>query len=360
MRIFIPILGFARAGGYRVLSKLASEWAKQGHEVFFIINYRSEAPYFPTVASIIWINDRGAQVEINSPELKKPNFWVFRNLLSLKRAIDSLVKDRESIILANHSLTAYPVFFSSSPGKKFYYIQAYEPEFYSCKIKESVSNFILFFLSSLTYFFPLKRIVNSPVYFRYKLCRANWYVPPGLDQAVFLPKKELSKTVNKVGIIGREDEFKGTAIGCQVFTVLQEEFEHLELRVAYYLPKKYKDKKNVFHIVPQNDQELSDFYRSCDVILALGTIQLGAPHYPVIEGMACGCAMVTTGYFPATEDNAWIVPVGDIHMPVSIVRQLIKNPELAIEKLEKALADCQELAWINVAQKMMGYFNCNE
>jgi hypothetical protein len=33
MKILIPILGFGRTGGYRVLSQLATEWCKQGHAV---------------------------------------------------------------------------------------------------------------------------------------------------------------------------------------------------------------------------------------------------------------------------------------------------------------------------------------
>ena len=57
MNIVIPLLGFGKAGGYRVLSMLANEWILLGHEVYFIVPDDSSYPYFPTKATIIKSNN---------------------------------------------------------------------------------------------------------------------------------------------------------------------------------------------------------------------------------------------------------------------------------------------------------------
>ncbi|MCV5715064.1 hypothetical protein OFN39_38260, partial [Escherichia coli] len=53
MRIAIPVVGFSRAGGERVLSRVASELIDRGHDVFFVAPDNLSAPYYPTNASIV-------------------------------------------------------------------------------------------------------------------------------------------------------------------------------------------------------------------------------------------------------------------------------------------------------------------
>lgn len=91
---------------------------------------------------------------------------MFRALVKLKNKYD--------LILANHSLTTYPVFLSGkSKSIKVYYIQAYEPEYYS--LNKGIKNKILQLLSKLSYKLPLKQIVNAEVYLKYKEINAiDW------------------------------------------------------------------------------------------------------------------------------------------------------------------------------------------
>ncbi|WP_341479706.1 glycosyltransferase [Clostridium algidicarnis] len=60
---------------------------------------------------------------------------------------------------------------------------------------------------------------------------------------------------------------------------------------------------------PDGDDNLADYYRNLDILVAPGHIQLGAIHYPVIEAMACNVPVITTGYYPANDENSFIVPV---------------------------------------------------
>ena len=68
MRILIPVLGFGRGGGYRVLSELASAWTRAGHEVTMLVHREAGTPYFPTNARIIWSDVRGRLADAAPPE----------------------------------------------------------------------------------------------------------------------------------------------------------------------------------------------------------------------------------------------------------------------------------------------------
>ena len=76
MKILIPSFGFAKSGGFRVLSQFANYWIKLGHEVTFLCSSNSIEPYFPTDAEIIWFNDKG--VVEDAPNItKKSPFNIF-------------------------------------------------------------------------------------------------------------------------------------------------------------------------------------------------------------------------------------------------------------------------------------------
>src|SRR5262249_30182785 len=150
--------------GYRVLSKLASYWAETDHLVEILVNHSSGEPYFPTSARIRWLDDWGRPVKhsaFHQLGSRKGVKHVHYTLRSLWFGLSRIPRDA-NVILANHSLTAWPVFLANSRAQKFYYIQAYEPEYYSGTAQGRKR--ILEFAAWLTYFFPLQRIVNSPIY----------------------------------------------------------------------------------------------------------------------------------------------------------------------------------------------------
>jgi hypothetical protein len=145
MRIFIPIFDFGKSGGFRVLSNLANEWIKLGHQVNFICilsENSNSIPYYPTDAKIIYFElipkSNNKYIKFKIKKLIR-----FRQIISLIYAINKFT-NTEDIILANYSLTAYSVFFSKKNNHKFYYIQAYEPEFFDNSLKG-----ILFSLNQL-------------------------------------------------------------------------------------------------------------------------------------------------------------------------------------------------------------------
>lgn len=345
LKILIPVWGFGRSGGYRVLSELSNNWINEGNEVTFVSFFVSDLPYYPTQAKIIWINNAGEMVKNNVDVKNKGNSKTkIYSLLSLFNYIKKLSKGYD-VILANYNITSIPVFFASNTNN-YYYIQAYEPEL--CQ------QMILKFIAWLTYFLPFKRIVNADIYTKYKNIRANTVIPPGLDLNIYYPKKlePDNKETLIVGCIGRNEEWKGSEDVGKAIKILHKKGYKIKLKVAFN-PVKYKNHELVH---PDGDENLAHFYRSLDVLVAPGHIQLGAIHYPVIEAMACNVPVITTGYYPANEHNSFIVPIKSPEDIAKTIELIMKDYSIAISKAEVAKQMINEFDWESVSNKFIKFF----
>jgi glycosyltransferase involved in cell wall biosynthesis len=361
MKILIPILGFGRTGGYRVLSELANKWLKNGHEVDFLANKASALPYFPTNAGIIWVENSGKQVEKNDPAIVSPSiFNVPNNLKSLYRSLSKIGKCYD-IIFANHCLTVWPTAFANCGfAKKYYYIQAYEPEYYA--MEKGVKSKLLELMAIQSYRFKITQICNAPIYIGYKNVKAETWIPPGIDFDIFYPKTSCTKIkeFNEIilGCIGRKEPGKGIKYAIEAFAELYESDRRYRFHVAFgNLPENWTHPGlRVVH--PKNDAELGEFYRGLDIMLAPGTVQLGAPHYPVMEAMACGIPVITTGYLPASEANSWIVPTHCTKAIVIEVQNIILDAhDRKKEKLDHAIESIKSFSWENTSDMFIESFN---
>ncbi|GAA3786546.1 glycosyltransferase family 4 protein [Qipengyuania pelagi] len=349
MRILIPVLGFARAGGYRVLSELANAWLRAGHEVSFVAPATSGQPYFPTQASIHWVDEDGRNVD--SPHGKGETG--LGNLRALFAGIRRLHHDFD-VVLANHSLTTWPTVLARVPrGKRFYYIQAYEPEYYVLERRP-----LLWLLSRLSYALPLTQIANASIY-RHALVRPFAIVPFGIDLSLFRPKLSSQRQPSEpliIGTIGRSEPQKGALYVLKAFEELYASDPRHRLRIAYgNLPAGWSHPAAEI-VVPSNDAELAEFYRSIDVLVAAGTVQHGAPHYPALEALASGAALVTTGFEPATSENAWIVPNRDATAIAEAIREISTRPDAASRRSNSGYEAVQAFGWDVVSAKMLDVF----
>lgn len=334
MKIIIPIFDFGKAGGDRVLSKLSNEWSKVT-EVEFLTLSDFCKPYFP-------IN-----IDIKVIPLKSSNNFILKTI-GLKKELDKNYKD--SIIVANQNLTVWPTLFSKNKNK-FYYIQAYEPEFYDEYKGNVLKKYILKTLAWLTYFMPLTRIVNADIYRNYKNIKSKYVIPPGLDLNIYYPKK-LTKDNKKtlvVGCIGRVEEWKGSQDVGRAVEILHQKGLDIKLKVAF----NSINYENHELVKPDGDEKLANYYRSLDVLVAPGHIQLGAIHYPVIEGMACNVPVITTGYYPATNENSFIVPIKSPEKIAETLESIYYNYEEAYNKALIAQEKIKEFSWEIVAKKFL-------
>lgn len=349
MKILIPLVGgFGKAGGWRVLSELANNWIMKGNEVIFLAHKKTEPPYFPTLAQIIYYDNTGNIVNEPDENYKAPRLGVLKIRWSLRKALDTLDAD---IVLATHSFTAGPVKKSNIKAKKFYYVQAYEPDYY---YKNNLKDKIYKQICKRTYKLGLSIIVNAPMYMDFKEIKTDMYVFPGLDLENFKPNNKSKNDKIILGTIGRLEEYKGTSYIVDAYKKLREEFGNtIELHMAFG-DSSLANEDGISVIIPKGDHQLAQYYNSLDIYICAGTIQLDAVHYPVIEAMACKIPVITTGYLPSNDSNSWVVPIKNSEAIKNKVKEVIKND--TIEKVEKGYKDVQIFRWESVSNKMLEYF----
>lgn len=365
MRIFIPIIHFGRSGGFRVLSELANNWIRLGNKVIFICftnNQFFSKPYFPTLGNILYVNSRGEEVLINEKELtfgydnESSAFYRIKQLIGLTKGINKFT-NKNDVILATYSITAFCVSLSKESKNKFYYIQAYEPEYFENNFLGWIKSFFI----SKTYELNLNRIVNSTVYYNYKNLKASKCVYPGLNFEIFNNNRLISnyKSGNQkiiIGCVGRREKVKGTHLVIEAYNILIKNNVNCVLKMAVFGNEDMLQ-DNIESITPKNDFELADFYKSIHVLVAPGLVQFGAVHYPVIEAMACQTPVITTPYYPANPDNSWIIEPNNSLDIVNKILNIISQPEESVIKAKKALADVNHLEWAIVSANMLDIFN---
>lgn len=348
IRILIPIFSFGISGGTRVITNLANEWQKMGHEIVLVSYYLNPIPYYPLNCKLINIDKKGNEIDRDDFATDNPNWFTnFKSLFNYVKK-HSMKYD---IAVATYNPTAY-ILALASKAKNYYYIQAYEPEFFSGGIK----NILLKIFAWTTYFLPIIKVVNADIYKHYKNIRAEHVVPPGLDLELYNPKKTTAenKAVLTVGCIGRMEEWKGAHDVGDAVKILHNKgyLDSIKLKVAFN-PIRYD---NYELVQPHGDKNLADFYRSLDVLIAPGHIQLGAIHYPVIEAMACNVPVITTGYFPADNKNSFIVPIKSPDAIAKIIENIYLDYSIAYDKAKIAYNNIGCFSWDNVSKEFIKIF----
>lgn len=357
MKILIPILGFGKGGGNRVLSRLADEFIREGHKVSFLVPYFSLQPYFPTIADIIWIDKDGSLSMQKPVNESKGNF--LKIMYCLYKGLKRCRYNNFDIILANHSLTTLPIYFSSNESSGlFYYIQAYEPEYY--QLLPGIKNRIIGVLSRLSYSLRFTQIINSESYSTHKAINTIKVVHPGLDLDIFYNKKhrkrEAERKKIKIGTIGRSEPQKGTAYIVKAYEKLVKIRQDVEFVIAFGEGLEENRELGISIVKPSGDIALADYYRDIDIYISAGIVQHGAIHYPVLEAMAVGTHVITTDYYPANNENAWIIESKNEDDIVMKILAILDNPLEAECKALKASEIVRQFEWSIVARKMISYF----
>ena len=356
--LVIPIWDFVKSGGLRVLTELANNISIMGINVKIIAFYKNNKPYYPVSVPIEFVNEYGEVVKREDPPKQKKRIEAIKNVgirvKALKKALDRNSKEY-TCVLANFHLTTYAVK-KCNIAHKFYYIQAYEAWY-----KKGIYNTFKNYVAKKTYSFDLIRIVNADLYKDYKEIKSKYVVPPGLNFDLYYNKSANKYWDGKrplvIGHIGRTEEWKGSKDVAAAVKLLQGEGADIVYKVAFNPPE--KDSCHFDLVKPDGDNNLAEYYRSVDVLVAPGHIQLGAIHYPVIEAMACGTPVITTGYYPANDDNAYIVSVKSPNEIANAIKSIMSDYSLAMSKVEKASQEIEAFSWDNVSKKMLSIIEEN-
>jgi len=343
-RIIIPLWGLFKSGGTRVLSQIGSGLFARHYNVMFIVCDDDSDPYYPIKAPIIYVDYKGNTSNNRNSKSIKPAV----RLKALIAAVNNMASTND-IILANYYATSF-VAYLSKVKNQFYYIQAYEAWYHGNGLRDVFFNTCV----KLSYELPLVKIVNADIYKHYKNIRAKYVIPPGLDLKNYYPKENNwdGKRPFVIGCIGRKEEWKGSGDVAKAVEILLMEKANIHFKVAF----NEVDCSNYELVHPDGDNNLADYYRSVDVLVAPGTIQLGAIHYPVIEAMACNTFVITTGYYPANEENSYIVPVHSPEKIADSIKYIMNNYQEALDKASKAQEVIQQFDWDNIVDSFIDVF----
>ncbi len=345
MRILIPTWGLhARFGGIRVLCELASGLVRRGHRVLFL-TFDGEGPTaFPTLAEHEEIGrSPGGRNLIR--ELPRQEM--------MRRAIER--HPEAEVVLANHHLTARPVHRSRVPGRKFYYVQAYEPDCFPHRLHHEPPRW----LAKRSYTYPLGLIANCPMVARQ--CAGSLgsqvpIVPPGIDPALYHARDRRPAGPRLVvGTISRTEFWKGSADCFEAVRRVRALGFEVDFRVAFgNIPAGHEGEPRLDD-APADDRQLAGWYRGLDVLVA-GVHDGGAP-YPPIEAMACGTAVVTTPNEHVTDGrNALTAPQEDAVALAAALARMLEDRALRERLVLQGLEDVQGYHWENVVKKMEDVF----
>lgn len=356
MKILIPVLNFGKSGGYRVLSKIADELGNLGHTVDFMSPEISLLPYYPTFAAIKWIDSDGRIInrEKKDPVINESGISIFR---ILTKGLKKISRDQYDVIIANQSLTTFAIKLAGLTHQTLYYVQAYEPDIYI--ILGGFKNWLLCQITKFSYKMKLFTVVNADIYLDYKNLKASRVLYPGIDFNNFYYASKKSEDENEliIGTIGRIEPLKGTRYVVEAFKALKKRYPKLTLHIAFGNADDFSDCDGIKCCQLHGDKELGNFYRSLDYYICAGYSQFGAFHYPVAEAMSCGVPLITTYYYPANENNSWLVSPQSVKDIVKIFEMAYNERELGIAKIKQGLTDVKMLEWRFVGERLNNYIN---
>lgn len=356
MRITFITSGFGLSGGTKAIFELANNLTKKGHEVFVICSLT------PFIFAKKWFNPFNILTKLlrlskKSKGCRTPVEWfgVRAKLLCVPSFDEKYIPDAD-IILATWWETAYFVKnYSSSKGKKFYFIQDYEIWMGN---REKVKNSYNLGLINIVNSNWLKNILQNETKAEIEAVILH---APDHDQ-FFQEKTEREKNKIRILMSYRDERWKGTKEGIETFKIIKRKYPNAKLvmfgKKIDNLDFGGLENEVEYHSSPIKG-DLRRLYNSCDIFI-FSSLEEGFG-MPPMEAMACGIPVVATNvgaipeYAIAGETILLSLP-GDVEAMAKNIIELIENKKRRDRIITKALKRIRNFTWEGATRELEEVF----
>lgn len=338
MRITFVLPGFITVpmGGVKVVHEYANRLAERGHQVTLIYPLRLQTNLlYRLKKSLIRFYDR---VTGNRPELYYtpiPEVAV----LTVNKICDKYLPDADAVIAVGWQ-TAEPVcHLAAEKGRKFYLLQSFETYF---KNRQAVLQ---------TYHLPLQKIAISGWIIdelRKINEEAEGRMPNAIDSSEFYLENQNSQRTIDILMLYHPAKIKGAQDAFTIFKQLKKKRPGLMVSLIAA--------RRPFHLLPAwirthirpSVNELRQLYNQSRIFLHTSYWE-GWP-LPVMEAMACGCAIVAYQNrgvleYLVHDKNALLAPVGRIEQLKQLALSLLDNEELRVKLVKNGLDTIKKYSW---------------
>lgn len=336
-------------GGMKVIYEYSNYLAEKGHDVTLyymgnqiLSNYR--IPEFIRrilVRAIIFYRPRWFKL---NKKIKKIAIFEMKNE-NIRNA---------DVIMATDVRTAFPVSkLELSKGKKFYFIQGFE----NWQLPDSeVINTYKLNMKNLTVSNWLSEIINGVSN------EPAIIIPNSVDTAIFrieIPPTE--RQTHTIAFHYRSEEFKGSKYGFEAFEILYKKYPDLKVNIVGIeneppnLPNYCTYYRNV------NSQQISVINNNSSVFVCT-SIEEGFG-LPGLEGMACGCVLVSTDFYGVREyaengKNALLCPPKNPYALADTIDEVFQDKMLREKIIENGLLTVKERSTSKSASYLEKILSC--
>lgn len=338
MRItfFLPNISDNPVGGYKIVYEYANRLTKRGNVVaiIFLCNFEQRHKFIPVFL----------QKTIYSNRVKKYPKWFsldkrVKKICCTKTIDIKSIPDADCVIATAVKTASVVNNLPLSKGKKFYLIQGFE-------IWSADEGFVY-----STYKLGMKNIVISN-WLKKKVESVGaqaFLIHNGIDFSVFnidvLPEK---RTPHSIAMLYHQDECKGSRYGIEVLKILKRKYNDLQATLFGVPDRPHELPKWIRYTQKANEKELRYIYNNAAIFMCSsindGFGLTGA------ESMACGCALVSTGYdgvkdYAIHMQNSLLSPVCNVDGVVNNIELLFSDNELRIGLAKRGNIDIQKFNW---------------
>jgi len=173
-------------------------------------------------------------------------------------------------------------------------------------------------------------------------------VPNGVDISVFYPKYPIKERPKTIGMTYVPKGFKDPHTGLEALYLVKQVKPDVEIIMfgPTRRPPKVQIPITFYSRVPA--EKVADIYNRCAVFMSSSKSEGFC--LPVLEAMACGCAVVTTDSggvrdFVEHGENALVVPPGDPRAIADAILYLLDNPTVRCQLAKNGVEKARQMTW---------------